>query len=686
MSRSRPISADSVPAPSASSWLAHHLWVGAILGFGLATLDQLAIWALGAAEVAALEPITAGQRLLAVALITVSYSVWVGLCGLLGSAVVRWRRARQASRAMTTVLLAVALLGHGIGLAVRVLSGSFMTVGGVQFCVSSWQHFVHVVLVGYRGYTVAMAIAVAVASVLVFRWLRPGRPRRLGATLIAVLSLGTVGAAAIGVGGKPTLRGAWRAAPELALVGSIEPVWTMPEVEDPAEGPPAATPGLPLSSGKLWAAAASVKRPRPNFLLIMLESIAVERLGYMGAKRRTTPNIDRLASNSVRFRRAYTTATHSNYAQMAVLSSLFPRRGTALDMYHKLDYPRVLPHDVFHLAGHRTATISSQDESWQGMIRFQHTGTTTEFWHAPSYEGTHIDTGSERVVPDHVTAARASDWIASRAAAGDGWSLYVNLQMTHFPYKIPAGQPRPFQPSDPTGRFNYLGYGQKDLSRVVNRYDNALAYVDRQVGLLLKGLRDSNQLDDTLIVLTADHGEAFFEHGGVTHGKTLYDEEARVPLLMHWPKRLAANDVDVPVSHLDIMPTVVELAGLPPHPAYQGTSLKPVIDGDDDRPGGIYLNIQGIRNAEALGCWPWKMIMERTSGAMYLFNLAQDPREKQNRLVAEAKVAGALRATLDAQLSAQQEYHGGDAKQRKTHFVPRLLRCPERTAMPRASR
>ena len=656
------------------------------MGFVLATLDQVAVWALGAAEVAALEPITVGQRALAIGLITLTYSVWVGLCGLFGCALVRWRRGRQLARLVTTMLLGLALLGHGIGLAVRVLSGSFMTVGGIQFCLGSWRHFVHVVLVGYRGYTVGMAVAVIAASVVLYRWLRPGGPRRLGASLIAILSLSAAGAAAIGVGGKSTLRGAWRAAPELALVGSIEPVWTMPEVNGPAEGPPTAKAGLPLSSGKLWETAATANRARPNFLLIMLESIAVGRLGYMGGERPTTPNIDRLARNSVRFRRAYTTATHSNYAQMAALSSLFPRRGTALDMYHKLDYPRVLPHDVFHLAGHRTATISSQDESWQGMIRFQRTGTETEFWHAPDYEGTHIDTGSERVVPDHVTAARARDWVASRAGQGEAWSLYVNLQMTHFPYKIPSDQPTPFQPSNPTGTFNYLGYKRADLGRVVNRYDNALAYVDRQVGVLIDGLRESGQLDDTLIVLTADHGEAFFEHGGVTHGKTLYDEEARVPLLMHWPKRLPANDVAVPVSHLDIMPTVVELAGLPPHPAYQGTSLRSVIDGDDDRPGGIYLNIQGIRNAEAILCWPWKMIMERTSGAMYLFNLAQDPREKKNRLVAEAKVAGALRATLDAQLSAQHDYHGGDDRQRKTHYVPRLLSCPELPALPRAAR
>jgi hypothetical protein len=84
---------------------------------------------------------------------------------------------------------------------------------------------------------------------------------------------------------------------------------------------------------------------------------------------------------------------------MAILSSLFPRRGTMLDQYGRLDYPRFLSHDLFHQLGYRTATISSQDETWQGMRRFEDTGTPTLFVHAPDYTGQHIDTGTERSCP-----------------------------------------------------------------------------------------------------------------------------------------------------------------------------------------------------------------------------------------------------------------------------------------------
>src|SRR5690606_29355312 len=118
--------------------------------------------------------------------------------------------------------------------------------------------------------------------------------------------------------------------------------------------------GARVSDGVVWdAAARHLPGPRPNVLLSLLESVGVNHLGYEGYSRPLTPHLDRLAESSLNFRQARSTATHSNYAQMAVLSSLFPRRYTGLDTYRRLDYPRVLWHDFLGTLGYTTVTHSS---------------------------------------------------------------------------------------------------------------------------------------------------------------------------------------------------------------------------------------------------------------------------------------------------------------------------------------
>ncbi|MEB2324359.1 MAG: sulfatase, partial [Sorangiineae bacterium] len=475
--------------------------------------------------------------------------------------------------------------------------------------------------------------------------------------------------------------------PELGFVQSLddgapsaEPIESEPSAR-PAER--AAPPGPGLAAGAEWARVARARGRRadrrPNVILVTLESIALGHLGYQGYPRPTTPNLDRIAKESLRARRAWTTATHSNYAQPAILSSLFPRRTTGFDVYRRLDYPRFLFHDLLASLGYETATISSQDENWQGMRRFEDTGTPQYFWDSRSFTGSHLDSGSERVVPDAETMTHALEWLTAHARGPFG--LYLNLQMTHFPYKLPPGAPAPWQPVEVRRGFNYLGYSAADHERAVNRYDAALRYVDAQLGRLERFLSARGLAERTLLIITADHGELFHEHGMVTHGKTLYEGEARVPLLVRFPGRVEPGELEAPVSTLDIMPTIAELLGVPPHPSFQGTSLLASSELAGERPA-IFLNIQGLRSADAIVCWPWKLIVDRTGRRSQLFNLEADPAERHDRLAGELALAAALRATLEEQMRAQVRYHEPRGGARPKTFAPRLLGCP---ALPRES-
>jgi arylsulfatase A-like enzyme len=660
--------------------------VGASLGGALGLGGQLAVAALAARppESSVLE--RAGGEAYALAL-----WLFVALVlALVGRPLLGRRAGRALAIALSTLGFAALALLTITGALLRVTTGSYLTTGAVVFSLGSVEHFLGAAARHYRPFVLAAAgVLAAIASVAALSLCRaaraPSSTRPPGSTRID-LALAAGLALLLGAGYASRTRGElarglFAAAPLPALLRSLD----LGEGLDAREGLGAplgplalaaelAPAGPPLAETEAWArAAGAAGGPRPNVVLLVLESVAPGHLGYLGYARPTTPALDALARRALVMRRAWAAATHSNYAQMALLSSLFPRRGHQLDQYTRLDYPRVLFHDLFHALGYRTATISSQDERWQGMRRFQETGTPTYFWYAADYDGEKIDIGTELVVPDARTVDVVGRWLGG-LEPGRPWALYVNFQATHFPYSLTADVERPFQPSEPTwATFTYLAYPRAELDVAVNRYDNALRYVDAQVGRLRALLEQRGELERTLLVVTADHGETFFEKGLVTHGRTLYDVEARVPLLLHWPERLAAEVRDKPVSHLDVLPTVLELLELPPHPAFQGRSFARA--GDPGR-HAIYMNIQGLRHADAIVCWPFKLILERTDGTAELFDLERDPAEEHNLVERYAEVAARLRDTLTAQLLAQLAYHAPGAAERAVRYQPRLRPCP----------
>jgi arylsulfatase A-like enzyme len=262
------------------------------------------------------------------------------------------------------------------------------------------------------------------------------------------------------------------------------------------------------------------------------------------------------------------------------------------------------------------------------------------------------------------------------ARQDEPWGVYVNFQMTHFPYKLPPGARGPFAPATPDPKtFRYLSYPESELESAQNRYDNALRYVDEQVGQLYDALVKSDQIDNTIIVLTSDHGELFHQHGMVTHGRSLYEAEARVPLLIHWPSTVRPRASDAPVSHLDILPTLAELIGVAPHPAFQGESFAEPELVDPERKA-IFLNIQGMRTVEGIVCWPYKLIKARQQRHPELYDLSRDPREQEDLFFKDSERVTRLEHLLKAQMSAQLHYHHPKNQAlRDERYAPRLLTC-----------
>jgi arylsulfatase A-like enzyme len=490
-------------------------------------------------------------------------------------------------------------------------------------------------------------------------WLVVGLPVALHCGCLA-LGLGVYGAVYL------------RATPEGALLASVadaEPAASATRSARPEDGPPRS------AETAFWRSVAGHRGARPNVILLVLESVSAAHLGSGGYARPVSPRLDALAQQSLRATRAWSTSSQSNYAQMALLSSLHPRRGEHLDTYTELPYPRVLPHDVFARLGYATATVSSQNESWLGMRTFQTTATPNPILDAANHPGPHLGTGLEGKLPDHVSVDRALAWIDS-VPREQPFQLYLNLQRTHFPYELPAGFPAPFQPADPDpARFGFLGYPASELDAARNRYDNALGYVDAQVGRLSDALAARDRLRDTLWVITADHGESFHDQGLVTHGNSLRESQTRVPLWIHWPGRVTPGEHTGPVSALDVMPSLLALLGLPAHPAYQGRASLGGIE-PPGAPAAQYLTLQGLRYGDAIVCWPYKLIHDSNLARLSLYDLARDPAETADLMDPNQPRARALAEVLLTMVQNQRAYHGDPSRMARS-FAPRLPACPK---------
>lgn len=193
-------------------------------------------------------------------------------------------------------------------------------------------------------------------------------------------------------------------------------------------------------------------------------------------------------------------------------------------------------------------------------------------------------------------------------------------------------------------------------ARVRAAYDAEIAFVDAEIGRFVAELGRRGDLARTTIVVTADHGEEFWEHGAFEHGHSLYDELVRVPLIVRTPGSSARGQVlDAQVRTLDILPTVFEVFGLPEAPGFEGRSLFSLVRGGDSEPRTVVLDgtLYG-RDKAALRTESHKLILERAPGAprrIELYDWRADPLERHDLAATEPELAEGLRLELEARLA-----------------------------------
>lgn len=417
-----------------------------------------------------------------------------------------------------------------------------------------------------------------------------------------------------------------------------------------------------------------------NVIVVIVESLRNDQLTMCGGTREVMPGVEELSREARVFANNYTQSSHSNYSDLAPLSSHYPLRSRSYHIYPKNPtYPRVLIYDVLKGLGYKVAVFSSQNETWGGMINYLQTGSIDHFLHAENFEGpTYVPrqdigfadfvTGQQHSgkIDDRFTVGAANDWIDT---IGDApFFIYMNLQNSHIPYETPADFPPRFGSGRATFPLRFGYFPPDSLEAVMDLYSNSLAYVDFQLQRLFRHLKERGLWNRTIIVVTGDTGQAFWEHGFTAHANMLFNEVMKVPLVIKAPG-LEPGVVDQLTEHIDVPPTILALLGLQPHPSFQGRNL---LDPELPEDRSVFLVAQApLAHQYAIVRQGYKLIYDVRRDVYALYDLQRDPGETLplgDRLPA---VAHELAVWLDTWRKVQIDYYENPRLQE--HWYPPVL-------------
>ena len=349
-----------------------------------------------------------------------------------------------------------------------------------------------------------------------------------------------------------------------------------------------------------------------DVVLVTLDAVRADALGYMGHSVPTSPNIDALARNSGTFHVAIAPYSSSQLSMASLFQGRYP---TATDIIERRDIPPLLKEPLeFPPLAH---VLSEQGFHTAGLCALPRTQIETHF---PFLKQGFADF---RANPD--PASRGS-WDGKGVT-----DAALEILSTWEPDRQELLWVHYFDPHDPYDHRTGVLPAHPEASA----YETEIAYTDRHFQRLLERLKQGGQWDHTVLIIHGDHGEEFGEHGGHYHGTTLYQEQVHVPLIIHIPGAPPAETHE-PVSLVDIVPTIAELLGVEiPH--LQGQSLLrdlfPSLE-PAPRPRAALCEFREPRvltpSMDAVVTSNLKLILDNRTGNIELYDLHADPREATN--------------------------------------------------------
>lgn len=448
-------------------------------------------------------------------------------------------------------------------------------------------------------------------------------------------------------------------------------------------------------------------RKHPDIILITIDALAANHTSLYGYQRSTTPELEKFAQQASVFDRYYADSNFTTSAVNSFINGVRPWTHRALQLMAQVS-ARVADQGLvarLHRAGYETMAVATNpnaapphnlSDRWMDKGRYGRLHVSWVLmspfysWSVESFAACNLwliqfamSIVDEQLVHSGIWSAvdhynpelalsSARELLAGRNADKPVF-LWVHLLVPHDPYATPAPFVGRFD-SGPQGRTRFdssppLGFmARKDPgfpSKYVGRYDEGVAYVDAHVGEFLKWLKKDGIYDDALVVVSADHGESF-SHGCATHGGPLLtDDLIHVPLIVKEPGQIGPKRVAAVAEQVDLMPTILDLAGMPVKEPLEGRSLKPALRGQDMKAAVYSMNFDENRRFDALKTGSVAMIEDWWKYVSYrgnqhypmmpkledsLYDLRADPGENHNLISVYPVVAARMRGSIEKQM------------------------------------
>lgn len=366
----------------------------------------------------------------------------------------------------------------------------------------------------------------------------------------------------------------------------------------------------------------TMQKPK-RVLLIVVDALRSDRLSCYGYEKKTTPNIDLLAREGVRFTNAYSASPTTRYAFPILLT------GRSLPEIH---WNREV-HPLGIREENTTIAEVMRDEGFETAAFLTYYGMRKPSGIVQGFE--HVDESLARPLSRFWKATTSEDvvdhlinWIETREQ--ENWFAFVHFMDPHSTYVKHEGIPR-------------FGSGYS------GRYDGEVFYTDRAIGRLLRRMKELGLDRDTAIVLMSDHGEMLGAHGAMTHGNIVWQEVLRIPLIVVSPG-LEPGEVSCPASHVDVAPTILNLVGIDGRQhGMTASTLVPHLLGSCDSEREITSEIGSYR---VLVGPRYKMIYRAKSQVYQLYDIIADPQEAQEISAERPEVL----AQMKERLLAWEEY------------------------------
>ncbi|HXB68817.1 MAG TPA: sulfatase [Candidatus Acidoferrales bacterium] len=462
---------------------------------------------------------------------------------------------------------------------------------------------------------------------------------------------------------------------------------------------------------KTSAPPATAGKPRPNIILITLDTVRADHMGIYGYARQNTPNLKELLKESTLYTDFVSASTITLTSHASIFTGQYPQTHGAYKQFHDYPHGRPLPKGIptmaslLNSAGYRSMAVAANTSylgpDW-GLLRdFEASWTPAPLGlvDAPhayllrSLLGDMLQDQPAANNPLYSSETMHADGVNRRAfLLLDRFSgheapffLFLNYMDAHWPYYAPGlfdaypGRDDQFTGNEKESNMRIridcegqlLPRGYHD--HVVSQYDGAIAFLDFQIGELVQHLKKSGLFERTMIIITSDHGEALGDRGSVSHNVSVHQDQIHVPLIIKYPGRGGPSRVGDLAGHIDLLPTILEVAGLAPQPQLPGVSLlrlnstpERVIFAERHYGPSDAFNPRFPEVQYAVYQGSSKLISS-SSGGRELYDLANDPDETANLYATDRPLAleGALREWIRRTPSLSAAQHPLDQEEMK---------------------